>query len=255
MFHSPSLGSVPRRHRLVSLLLALALAGGAVFSFGGMAYAARQVPAKAASPDTTNSAVTFANAHWRDTYYTTSSTFQFYCDSAGYYYNNKTGLYQCYDTNHYAAQVPNDGGTYAQPYYECAEFVARALAYEGFIPGLKSTSSQAAFGSYKPGNGKTYDLLLITPESGYNTLADFLLTFGYVVNIHDNLGNEEPGDMVVFDVGGVPQHIALITSIGSRTKSSTKIDAHNNAHYDLPLSDEITGFDTWYILHVVPGQS
>src|SRR5579885_2784781 len=40
----------------------------------------------------------------------------------------------------------------AQPNYQCAEFVARALAAEGKVPGLSSSSSQSAYGNYHARN-------------------------------------------------------------------------------------------------------
>jgi hypothetical protein len=219
MSHPSSLGTFFRRYRLVSLLLALLLACGALFSLGERAYAAQQAPTQAAIPATTNSAVTYANGHWNWTYY---------------------------DPHHHST-VPQGA---AQPNFQCAEFVARSLAYEGFIPGLSSNSSQRAYEYYRPGNGKTYDLLLITPLPGYHTLADFLLTFGYFRNVGHNVGNAEPGDMVVFADGGIPQHIVLIVS-SHFSVSTIRIDAHNNAAHNYPLSGEIAGFGSWYILHIV----
>lgn len=135
----------------------------------------------------------------------------------------------------------------AQPNYECAEFVARALAYADDMPGLNYYASQSDFEYYQPGDGKTYDLLLITPVSGYHTLADFLLDYGWG-NVGPHLNGAVAGDVVVFDDNGIPEHTVIISVMGAST-SSTKIDAHNNARYDYPLSDEISGFDSWYILH------
>jgi len=50
MSHPSSLGTFFRRHRLVGLLLALLLACGALLSLGERAYAAQQVPTRAAIP-------------------------------------------------------------------------------------------------------------------------------------------------------------------------------------------------------------
>lgn len=137
-----------------------------------------------------------------------------------------------------------------QPAYQCAEFVARSLAYKGLLPGLASDSPQSAYGSYQPGNGKTYDLLLITPTSGLNTLADYLLDYGLAENIGQNLSSASVGDAVVFDDNGIPEHIVLITVMGAST-SSTFIDGHNTARYHFALSNEIAGFNSWYILHIL----
>lgn len=210
MFQTPSaVDQVPRKYRLLGLLLTCLLASTILFSFG-----ARTAHAY------TNPAVAFANAHWN-------------CWTAA-----------CTSRVHAGA---------AQPYYQCAEFVARSLAYEGFIPGLSSTSSQRAYEYYRPGNGVTYDLLLITPYSGYHTLANFLLTYGYFVNIGKNLGNTQPGDMVVYkDRYGTPQHIGLVIRHGTST-SNTMLDFHNSARYNVSLSSELGGeFTSWYVLHIHP---
>jgi hypothetical protein len=140
----------------------------------------------------------------------------------------------------------------AQPDYECAEFVARSLAYAGYMPGLSSISPQSDYDPYSPhlGNGRVYDLLLITPIAGLHTLADYLHDAGFSTNIGHDLSSAVAGDMVVFeDSNHVPQHTALIVVTGSTT-STTKVDAHNNAAYKYPLSNEIAGFSYWYILHI-----
>lgn len=213
MFQTQStVGEVPRKYRLLGLLLVCLLASTVLFSFGARtAYA------------NTNPAVAFANAHWN-------------CWTAA-----------C------TSRVQAGAG---QPYYQCAEFVARALAYEGFIPGLSSTSSQSAYEYYRPGNGKTYDLLAITPGiagPGVGTISDFLLTYGYFVNIGTNLGNTQPGDMVVYkDRSGTPQHIGLVIRHGTST-SNTMLDFHNSAWYNVSLRSELGGeFTSWYVLHIHP---
>jgi hypothetical protein len=136
----------------------------------------------------------------------------------------------------------------AQPNYECAEFVSRSLAFAGFIPRLGSTSSQSAYGKYKF-KGKTYDLLLITPTAGLHTLADFLLASGDATNIGHNLTKAVAGDVVVFDTHGIPEHTVLIVARG-KTTAAIKVDSHNNARHNLPLNDEISGFTSWFILHI-----
>lgn len=155
-----------------------------------------------------------------------------------------------------AACTSRVGAGAAQSSYQCAEFVARSLATDGYIPGLKNNSSQSAYGSYKPGNGKTYDLLAITPGiagPGIGTLADFFTTYGYFRNVGKNVGNAVPGDMVVFmNSSGTPEHVVLIIS-SNYTIASIRIDAHNSARYNYPLSNEIAGFSNWYILHINTG--
>jgi len=154
-------------------------------------------------------------------------------------------------------KVPKQGD--AQPDYQCAEFVARSLAYPGYMPGLATDSSQSAYESYNPhlSNGRIYDLLAITPEispTGYG-LQEYLLNSGFGTKIGTNLSEAVAGDMVVFmgtvkGVSGiVPAHTAIIVVKGSST-SKTLVDAHNDAAYKYPLSSEATGFDSWYIIHI-----
>jgi hypothetical protein len=139
-----------------------------------------------------------------------------------------------------------------QPSYQCAEFAARSLAASGYIPGLSTKSSQSAYGDYKPGNGKTYDLLAITPSvaTPKGTLANFLTTYGYFKNMGESMSNAEPGDLVVM---GNNAHVVVIIST-SRTIASTHVDAHNAARYNVPLANELAGFSgSWYLLHIQTG--
>lgn len=158
----------------------------------------------------------------------------------------------------------------AQPDFQCAEFVARALAAAGFIPKLRSTSPQSAFGHYQPGNGKTYDLLSITPGLAgphIYSLAQFLLDYGYVKNIHQSTGNAEPGDLVVFNkvirdkkgkiIKIIPEHVGLIVAVrkGKHTKYNTLLDLHNSARYHVTIKSELGGEfpdigKGWEILHI-----
>ena len=134
--------------------------------------------------------------------------------------------------------------------FQCAEFVARALATEGLVPGRTSTSSQYSLDPYRPaGSKKSYDLLLITRLAGLYTLSDYLVDRGLGKNIGRNLQAASPGDMVVFeDSAGTPRHTALLVTVGSST-ATTKVDAHNYARYNYPLSGYFPHFHTFYILH------
>jgi hypothetical protein len=248
MLHlSPPRGTFPRRYRLAGIVLALLLACGALLTLGGTGSASALAVSGATSvtPDVANPAVAYANSHWNWTFYNHATRQA--CtngDSSG-----------CFPAKNAAA------GQF-QPQFQCTEFVSRALAAEGFIPGRNANSAQTgknSFETYKPGNGKTYDLLLVTPDSTHHTLVQFLETFGYAKNVGHNLGNAEPGDMVVFnDLGSngkpVAAHIGLIVKKG-KTTAATLIDAHNTARHNFSLKSEISGFSSWYILHIVPGQS
>jgi hypothetical protein len=138
-----------------------------------------------------------------------------------------------------------------QPNFQCAEFVARALARGGLMPGLGADAPQSDYYRYRSiYNNEVYDLLLITPLSGYRTLADYLVDIGVVRDVNHSVSQAEHGDIVIFeDSNHVPQHTVLISNLGSDT-SNTLVDAHNNARYHYPLSDEIAGFSYWMIFHL-----
>jgi hypothetical protein len=151
-----------------------------------------------------------------------------------------------------AACTSKVGQGAAQPNYQCAEFAARSLAASGYIPGLSTKSSQSAYENYKPGNGKTYDLLAITPSvaTPRGTLANFLTTYGYFKNMGESMSDAEPGDLVAM---GNNAHVVVIVST-NRTVASTLIDAHNDARYHVSLSNELSGFSgSWYLLHIQTG--
>lgn len=207
MFHSTTLGTFSRRSKLAGLVTA-ALLAALLITFSSM----RLETAHANQP----SPVTFANNNWN-------------CTTAA-----------CTHT------VPQGS---PQPDYKCAEFVSRSLAFAGFMPGLSSIASQNDYLNYNPhlGNGRVYDLLLITPTPGYHTLTDYLYDSGNWNNLHQDVSAAAPGDVVVFeDANHVQQHTAIIVVAGTNT-STVKVDAHNNAAYKVPLSDEISGFPYWYI--------
>jgi hypothetical protein len=151
-------------------------------------------PLHAGKAEATDASVAFANAHWA-------------CSTAA-----------C--TTKVAAGA-------SQLSYECAEFAARSLAADGYIPGLSTTSAQSSYENYKPGNGKTYDLLAITPSvaAPKGTLADFLTTYGYFKNVGETPGDAEPGDLIVF---GNNAHVMIIISSGY-TVASIRLDGHNLA--------------------------
>ena len=141
----------------------------------------------------------------------------------------------------------------AQPDYECAEFVARSLAFAGYMPGLGSLSPQSDYYKYNPhlGNGRVYDLLLVTPTSGYYTLQDYLSDSRFATDIHQNLSSAVVGDVVIFrDANNVAQHTAII-SVATSSASSTAVDAHNNARHNYDLDNYFSEFTgAWYILHL-----
>ncbi|HET8845745.1 MAG TPA: amidase domain-containing protein [Ktedonobacteraceae bacterium] len=230
---SASPETFPRRLRLVGMLLALLLACGIIFSFGSRAYAAAPIPCCGGGFNP-SAAVTYAGNHAYWTYYDHSAHKA--CYDGGY-----TNCYSTKDAK---------GGQF-QPDFQCAEFVARALAAAGYMPGLNPwTSTQGAFGNYQPGDGNTYDLNLVTSIPNHHTLEHYLTTYGLAKSVGTSLGQASPGDVVVFEnSSGQQEHMAMIISVGS-DRAHTWVDTHNTAHLQVSLKSEVDGFASFYILHL-----
>ena len=119
-----------------------------------------------------------------------------------------------------------------QDNYQCAEFVARAMAAAGLIPGLNANSPQNDYFTYKAPNGKVYDLLLITPLPQYNTIYDYLMDSGLGIDVGDQPTVAQPGDFVVTYLGtnGEASHMGVIATAPTASAEAT-VDAHNHARY------------------------
>lgn len=117
--------------------------------------------------------------------------------------------------------------------FQCAEFVARALAFEGLIPNLSANAPQSAYGAYASG-GKSYALWNV----GTDTIAglyDYLIQSGLGTDIGNNPAAASPGD-VVFYYDGVRDaahryHTTLLTQT-----SPALYTGHNIAEKDQPYS-------------------
>ncbi|QMU77427.1 hypothetical protein GXW83_18720 [Streptacidiphilus sp. PB12-B1b] len=125
----------------------------------------------------------------------------------------------------------------AQPNYQCAEFVARALAAAGLIPGLGPNDPQSDYFDYTAPNGKVYDLLLISELPQYNNLYAYLMDSGIGEDVGDQPSEAQPGDIVVTYLGpnGTPSHTGLVSHAATATGEAT-VDAHNNARLDYGYS-------------------
>lgn len=122
----------------------------------------------------------------------------------------------------------------SQPNFECAEFVARALATEGKVPGLTSSSSQAAYGSYKAKNGKVYNLLWVGwAYGGWDGMGlyQYLIQNGIGSNIGNTPSKAVPGDVPIYFEGA--GHTSLLVQTGS----NPLVDAHNNARYHVGYTE------------------
>lgn len=117
-----------------------------------------------------------------------------------------------------------------QPNYQCAEFVARAMAAAGLIPGLSPNAPQSDYFNYTAPNGKVYDLLLISVLPQYHNIYDYLMDSGLGIDVGDNAAAAQPGDFVVTYLGpnNTPSHMGLIATAPTASAEAT-VDAHNHA--------------------------
>ncbi|WP_035796720.1 amidase domain-containing protein [Kitasatospora mediocidica] len=139
-----------------------------------------------------------------------------------------------YAQNHWNWTAWNDSTPVAfgadQDNYQCAEFVARALAAAGLVPGLGPDDPQNDYFTYTAPNGKTYDLLLISDLPQYHNLYDYLMDSGLGTDVGDHPEQARPGDVVVTYAGpGVTKsHTGLVDTAATATAEPT-VDAHNRA--------------------------
>ena len=167
--------------------------------------------------DPNNPAIQYAEGHWSWTYYNhlSSDSHSYYCNS----YIEQT--LQCDPPPNIPGTDTNDNGQfdpgYFQPQFQCAEFVARALAAEGYIgldPNLTPPIGSNSFSNYQ-----SYNLLAV------DSLYNFLTTKIGGVDIGNNPIEAVPGDIVFY-----PEHVSILIQVGS-SASDTLVDAHNkDAH-------------------------
>lgn len=107
-----------------------------------------------------------------------------------------------------SSRVPVGSG---QPGYECAEFVARSLAYGGYLPGLAWNAAQGTYGSWRG-----YNLLLTTGLAGYLGAIGFQKL--------PNSGGSVNAAVAIFGDAGDGYFSHTCIGIASDT-----VDCHNNA--------------------------
>jgi hypothetical protein len=119
-----------------------------------------------------------------------------------------------------------------QPNYECAEFVARALAAAGLIPGLSPDAPQNDYFDYTAPNDKVYDLLLISDLPQYHNIYDYLMDSGIGKDVGEDLAFALPGDVVVTYAGPgeTMSHTGLVVQAATVSAEAT-VDAHNHARF------------------------
>lgn len=174
-------------------------------------------------------------------------------------YENPSVVYAANAWNWLSPSGPG-GGTVTdganQDNFQCAEFVSRALAAAGLIPGLNANSPRTGTGSFEQynANGKTYNLLNVGSVAvhitwpidlgiGYNLgLYDYLIDSGLGKDIGYNTNAAMPGDVVFWYGYNSPadgthrHHAGLLVATGN--PSETFYDAHNLARYWQPITSD-----------------
>ena len=211
-------------------------------------------------------AICWADANWNADDYAGNAGNASGHDCAGF--DDSAGQYVACDARALAAL-----GDF-QPDYQCSEFVARALAQDGLVPGLTSGGTgqfgAVSYNSYPfsdatgatgaSGGDMRYNLLGVgTP--GAPGLYDYLMDSGIGVNEHQNLAAAAPGDVVFFYTGGISdgnrEHVMLITSLVRYADRSQGIggwdalvDGHNRAAYHSLLSTLVAGDYPFEVIHL-----
>ncbi len=199
-------------------------------------------------------AVCWADANWRYTYYDDSSgSYSIYCNG-GTYNNSYSANPQCSTGNQPGAQVPSANDQYWQPNFQCADFVSRALVENYQIAGLGNGGVSGQFPATSPnasGYSYQYYEFTYTPYSidttydlidvgvpGIPGLYDYLINSGLGTNIHQNIAAARPGDVLfLYKNGSISPsnraHVVLITSTFQQSNGQwdALIDGHNVAVY------------------------
>lgn len=215
-------------------------------------------------------AICWADANWSATNYGDDASGR----ECAAYDDTASDYTQC-DT--YATAMPE----YFQPDFQCSEFVGRALAQQGLIPGIASGGYGGAggpgggtgqWGGYSlnsypftyagdAANGDTRYNLLGVGTAGAPGLYQYLLDSGIGVSIHQNLAAASPGDVVFFYspslADGNRQHVMLITSLVRYASSEqglsgwdALLDGHNRAAYHRLLSSATGPESPFEIIHL-----
>jgi hypothetical protein len=154
-------------------------------------------------------------------------------NNAAFQYADKTWNWDWWDSSSHGTVA---AGSW-QPDFACAEYVARALAFEGLIPGLGPNSPQSAYANYTATNGKVYHLWNVG-VTGIPGLYNFLVDTGLGTNIGNAPGTAMPGDVIFYYNTTDPNqrndstrvHTTLLTRSG--TDSEAQYDGHNIAEHN-----------------------
>ncbi len=197
-------------------------------------------------------AVCWADANWQYNYYDDSDgPYAVYCDTAGYNVSYSTDP-ECTDGNLYGAQVPATNDAYFQPNFQCTDYVSRALSQMGLTPSLNNGGVNGSTPASTPNSGFGYGYYPFTStpyaSDSINDLIDvgvpgilglynYLLDTGLGTNVHQNLSQARPGDVIFFyDNGSISDanraHAVIVTATFQRSGQwDALLDGHNVATY------------------------
>lgn len=184
-----------------SLLLSALLVMNLVGSGGeGVAQAAAHTPAHATSTGV-NGAVGYATSHWQWSIYDNSLPQVYWGDF--------------------------------QPQFQCAEFVARALASSGPIGPLTPTAADSVY-SNVTFNASTYNLKLVS------SLYHFLLDTGAGTNAGTSLSSATLGSVIIYgnSQDGDFLHTAIVTD--TTNASNPLFTEHNAAYLNYPSTTQMS---------------
>ncbi len=187
-----------------------------------------------------------------------------YCDGNGY--TGTWGTFACADGNNMYGVTPPGSPPYQgyfQPYFECAEFVARSLGQDGDIPGLHNggvngiTPVTSTIGSYSYDRfpftyvGASYSGDTIYALDNVNGLYNYLINSGLGYSIGTNMGSASLGDVVFFYSGSSLEHTMIVTGIisGGSGVTDLELDGHNVDNYHISLNYVKGGFSSYVIIH------
>ena len=203
--------------------------------------------------------VCWADANWN--YNSYDDTSSLYCTNPAWYFaeyspnaycGNQAGTYVgAY--NVHGIQVPASQTGDWQPDFQCADFVSRALSQDGLMPGLNNggiyglspaSPTVGGYDSYQGADGNVYRLWNVGIP-GIPGLSDYLLNNRLATDIHANIDQARPGDVVFFiDQNGLYYHAMIITSLGN---GYLVLNGHNAAQYHLVIKATDFKMDIYHI--------
>lgn len=203
--------------------------------------------------------ICWADANWN--YNSYKDTSSLYCTNPAWYFQDYSSTAYCGDkAGHYIsaynahdAQVPVSQTGAWQPNFQCADFVSRALTQDGLIPGLNNggvygrspaSPTVGGYDRFQAANDNVYHIWNVGVPH-IPGLSDYLLDNQLATNVHSDISQARPGDVVFFiDQNGLYYHTMLITSLGD---GYLVMDGHNAAQYHVVLKATDFKLDIYHI--------